>query len=141
MVFPDADRKEVRLRVDVSNSSGASREIDLFIEIGEEEGNEIVGTHQKSPLIASGSQSIECIVSIKEPVQSWDEFNPARYRLTARISAAQDDDHQETNLFGFRQIRSQGKSIILNDRRILLRGVVDCAVYPRTGHPPMKVEE
>ena len=29
----------------------------------------------------------------------------------------------------------------MNGRRIFLRGTLDCAVYPRTGHPPMTVEE
>ncbi len=45
--------------------------------------------------------------------------------------------HTVTESFGFRQIVRDGADIRLNGRRIFLRGVLDCAVYPLTGYPPM----
>ena len=42
---------------------------------------------------------------------------------------------------GFRSIRCEGKSIILNDDPLFLRGTLECCVFPKTGYPPTKVED
>jgi beta-galactosidase len=43
--------------------------------------------------------------------------------------------------FGFRQVERSGMEMRVNGRRVFLRGTLDCAVYPRTGHPPTTVDE
>ena len=48
---------------------------------------------------------------------------------------------EATITFGFRHIERVGKEMRLNGHPIFLRGTLDCAVYPKTGHPPMTVPE
>lgn len=67
----------------------------------------------------------------------WDEFSPALYRATARLSS-----HEAKSIvFGLRQVTAQGRALLLNGRTLFLRGTLDCCAYPKTGYPPTKREE
>ncbi len=39
-----------------------------------------------------------------------------------------------------RQIATKGTQIVLNDRPIMLRGTLECCIFPLTGYPAMDVE-
>ncbi len=62
----------------------------------------------------------------------WDEFSPALH--TVRVSV-EDKDAVETT-FGFRTVSAVGRQLTLNGRPLFLRGTLDCAIFPATGHPP-----
>ena len=48
----------------------------------------------------------------------------------------------ETVTFGIRFFGDNGRGrLALNGRTVFLRGEANCAVFPETGHPPVKVEE
>ena len=66
----------------------------------------------------------------------WDEFDPALYRLTATLEGG--DESAVT--FGLREIATAGTQFVLNGRKTYFRGTTECAIFPRTGHPPMDVE-
>jgi hypothetical protein len=66
----------------------------------------------------------------------WDEFNPAVYELVATL---QPNGHRAATWFGFREIGTQGTQFTVNGRPTFIRGTLDCAIYPKTGHPPMDV--
>ncbi len=66
----------------------------------------------------------------------WDEFSPTLHTLTASL-----DNSETTSVeFGFREAAADGRQLQINGRKLFLRGTLDCAAYPRTGHPPMGVE-
>jgi hypothetical protein len=110
------------------------------LQLTAESRSEIWGEEEFTLELPAGSSLSEHELSIQKPVETWDEFNPVRYRLTAHISTDQ-GSHQASTLFGFRKIARQGRHLLLNGRRIFLRGVVDCAIFPRTGHPPMGLDQ
>lgn len=62
----------------------------------------------------------------------WDEFQPALHRLNAELP---NGEHRAVT-FGFRQIEADGRQLRLNGRPLFLRGTLDAAIFPRTGHPP-----
>ena len=66
----------------------------------------------------------------------WDEFDPALHRLTATLEGG--DERSVT--FGLREITTAGTQFLLNGRKTYFRGTTECAIFPRTGHPPMDVE-
>jgi beta-galactosidase/beta-glucuronidase len=47
--------------------------------------------------------------------------------------------HEKTSTFGLRDVGTQGTQITLNGRPILLRGTLECCVFPLTGYPPTDV--
>lgn len=77
-------------------------------------------------------------ISLKN-VELWDEFNPNLYKLIVELV-----DSKSTILaanqtsFGFRKIGNDNGSLTLNNKRIFLRGTLDCNIYPDQGHPPME---
>ena len=64
-------------------------------------------------------------------MQLWDEFSPVLYRL---IVYAGDDSYETT--FGMRDIRVQGRQLMINGRPLFLRGTVENCCFPETGYPP-----
>ena len=67
----------------------------------------------------------------------WDEFTPAVNEITATLPGGE----KRTVQFGLREITHDGRQLLLNGRKIFLRGTLDCAAFPRTGHPPTEVVE
>lgn len=72
-------------------------------------------------------------IALGKDAALWDEFHPALYRLTARLS---NGDTKQT-VFGMREIAVDGKMITCNGRKIMLRGTVENCDFPLTGYPPM----
>lgn len=68
---------------------------------------------------------------------TWDEFHPVVHELTATWTRDGQAVAQRTETFGLREISREGRHILLNGRRIFLRGTLDCCIFPLTGHPPM----
>ncbi|QDU88832.1 Beta-glucuronidase [Pirellulimonas nuda] len=74
----------------------------------------------------------------------WDEFSPNLYdlRVTWRADGAKEQGRQAVEtVFGLRDVGVEGTQITVNGRPIMLRGTLDCCVFPLTGHPPMEVAE
>ncbi|PTY04891.1 hypothetical protein DB347_19530 [Opitutaceae bacterium EW11] len=71
---------------------------------------------------------------LKNDAALWDEFNPALQRLTAKLPGENGDVRELT--FGLRDFHPVGRQLTINGRPVFLRGTLDCAAYPRTGHPP-----
>lgn len=73
-------------------------------------------------------------------VQPWDECSPALYQLEATlIDVAEAAPSSATTTFGFREIAARDGVLWLNGHRIFLRGDLECATFPLTGHPPTDV--
>jgi hypothetical protein len=86
--------------------------------------------------ISSALTSLQFDVELPETAQNWDEFAPTVHSLVVEwFRDGQLLDRTETP-FGIRTIRSQGRHILLNDRRVFLRGTLDCCIFPLTGYPP-----
>lgn len=72
--------------------------------------------------------------------QLWSEFSPALYDLYLSLYHDGDELDAHETTFGLRTIGTDGRRLLLNGQPVFLRGNVDAAVFPRTGHPPMDVE-
>jgi hypothetical protein len=84
----------------------------------------------KAPVADDGSFAAEYPFSPNAPL--WDEFAPALHELTATLP----NGERQTMRFGFRQFSAQGRQLMINGRKLFLRGALDCAIFPKTGHPP-----
>ncbi len=77
-------------------------------------------------------------VTLRKPeaIELWDEFNPKLYEFCVLSG------NSSTSVkFGYSQIQKDGNVLKLNGKRIFLRGNLECAIFPLTGHPPMAKEE
>jgi hypothetical protein len=65
----------------------------------------------------------------------WDEFAPTLHRIVVELG---NGEHREVT-FGFRKVGAEGRQLTINGRKLFLRGTLDCAIFPKTGHPPTDV--
>lgn len=70
-------------------------------------------------------------MQLPETVKLWDEFNPNIYTF----EIATKESNTLADNFGLRVIKADKGVLKLNDQRIFLRGTLECAVFPNTGHP------
>ncbi len=88
--------------------------------------------------IDTGQQQVRATYDLGSAMQRWDEFSPSVYQLTAEFvssDANQKSSYQTT--FGVRQLSNENSLLHINGRRLFLRGTLECAIFPLTGHPPM----
>lgn len=97
--------------------------------------DETIASKEIKKLIVEGSYISFTITTPKE-LQVWDEFHPSVY--TAKIMTGNGSVATE---FGLRKLGNKDGVLTLNDQRIFLRGNLECAIFPLTGHPPMEKAE
>jgi len=83
---------------------------------------------------------MESTIPMGKNVKLWDEFNPNLYQIAVELNTSDGKtnyQHHKADTFGMREVK-QGKShVLLNNRPIHLRGNVENAVFPKTGHVPV----
>lgn len=93
----------------------------------------------KTNVEASGhfTTTLEC--RINKP-QIWSEFNPETYQLQVNLIQNEKVIDTTTTTFGFREASRKGNQLLINGKPAFMRGNLECAVFPLTGHPPVTVE-
>lgn len=71
---------------------------------------------------------------VNEPLL-WDEFNPNTYQVVATLKTDELTDSRQ-EVFGMRKLTNKDALLQINDRRLFLRGTLECAIFPLKGYPP-----
>jgi hypothetical protein len=140
-VFPAPDRRSVRVALRLSNTGTAAASGLLKLRVLSEGAGRLLAESATQLQCAPGAAVHEAALQLREPTRAWDEFHPIRYRLEATLQPEHEPRAETRVWFGFRHVERMGKALRLNDRPLFLRGTLDCAVYPKTGHPPTTVGE
>lgn len=123
-IFPHDGTRSITVRGLVKGAAPAN--VDLRI-----------GSHDataRADILPDGTFSAE--VALGDDAPLWDEFSPNLWQLTALL----ENGEARKVSFGLREIAVDGRQLTVNGRPLFLRGVLDCCIFPRTGHPPMDVE-
>lgn len=121
-VFPNLANKSADIHVAVGNATGkagsgwiriASKRVPIH---WDEHGGTVVVT-----------------VPLKN-ARAWSEFSPEIQRLTVVLSG-KDFEHRQVVKFGMREIRADGKRLLLNNELLHVRGTHDGGGFPLTGYP------
>lgn len=96
----------------------------------------------KEVTLSKGENKVEILLPMGDNPYLWDEFSPSLYRLNAELAIHKSKiiNHKSTT-FGMRDFRIDGKWFYVNGHQTMLRGTVECCVFPLTGYAPMEVEE
>ena len=86
-------------------------------------------------MLTRADSALTVEIDLHGHMQTWDEFHPNLYRLDAVIG----DDTTHIN-FGVREIKAEGRQLVLNGTPIWMRGTVGNCCFPETGFPPTDVE-
>lgn len=81
----------------------------------------------------------EAVICLGDHIELWDEFSPKLYRIKVRLNLSDGSHHTIESTFGMVDYRTEGRHFLVNGRRTLFRGTIDCASYPLTGYPSTDV--
>lgn len=127
-VYPEAGLQQARVRIRVRNDTGGPISGDVRLPPGD----------LRWPVRMAGERAwIEGTLP-RGDAPLWDEFTPHLAELTATLAAGRWHDERRVS-FGWRNLAVSDKRLTLNDRRIFLRGTLECCIFPQTGYPPTDV--
>ncbi len=129
-ITPDVDNQRVMVTVKLGGNVSPSVNGTLQLSIEDPKG-------KKLPVKEMAVEGAE--VTFDYPVGQpmlWDEFHPNLYKATATIKAGEMTDVRSTT-FGLRKLTNKNALLQINDRRLFLRGTLECCIFPLKGYPPM----
>ena len=135
--FPSEDRRSVRVEARLQNTTGKFWKGHVSFRIEEEIGGRLCGKKTTDVKYIGDTHCVTTTVPLDDIAQPWDEFTTVRYHAVVALN----HHPAKVSTFGFRRIDRDGRHILVNGRRIYLRGTLDCCVYPKTGHPPVSLDE
>jgi len=121
-VYPDVDKKLVRVTVKIGNATGAAGHGALSVG-----GKNVEATWNAQ----GGHAEVEVDMS---GAKLWDEFSPNMSEVTVKLGG-----DERTVRFGMRKFAARGTQFTMNDHPVFLRGTLECSVFPLTGYPPTDV--
>ena len=145
-IFPDAEKKSIRARMILHNSSGGpvSGKISFFIKsMPGTRPIDVVPSSENFNEVSDTNAPIEVEIDLGDKAELWSEFSRSLYCLGVEVAGGSDKfnfDEQTTNLFGLRDFHADGNQFILNGRPIYFRGTHFGGDFPLTGYPPTDVE-
>ena len=141
-VYSDADRKLAKVSTVITNSTGQSASGKLTLRASGPPGAEEPSSQEVNFTAAEARLVVNADLPMGENARLWDEFSPALYTLTVSMAAKAGDQRfadQQAVSFGMRKLSTRGTQFTMNGRPVLLRGTLECAIFPLTGYPPTDV--
>lgn len=140
--YPDLANKQVQLKIAMASIVDTKSNGTLRISANSFNSNkkDKVDPIKVSYKFSGKSDTLKVILPMGKDFLTWDEFDPALYKLTVSlINKKSGNDSAETQ-FGMRDFKANGKNFNINGRPVFLRGTVDNAVFPLTAFPDMDLK-
>ena len=139
-LFPNLDDRSVSIRVNLDSAARVTDKTQLDIIIRDKD-NKIVRSEKFSMKDVGDNLEKEVHLALGDQAYLWDEFTPNLYtvELTLTDKNQGSRDFYQTK-FGLREIKAENNHILLNGRRIFLRGTLESNIFPLTGYPAMDAD-
>jgi hypothetical protein len=140
--YPNAAQHSVRVQGRIGNVSGTAGSTRIQFEVLPLPPGPAAPTREplrhaiEAQFDVSGGD-FETRIGLPPDAPCWDEFNPALHRVTVRLES---NGQTVIGQFGLRDFAADGTQFVINGRRLFLRGTLECAIFPRTGHTPTDIE-
>ncbi len=126
-VYPDLEGKCAHVDVRIGNITGAADRGHLSV-------GDIV------QLVEWTREGGEARIKVPLPnAKPWSEFTPELQNITVSLAGPDANDQREIT-FGMREIRAEGRQILLNGEVLNIRSTHNGGGFPLTGYPPTDVE-
>ncbi|MCC2599007.1 sugar-binding domain-containing protein [Sphingobacterium sp. FBM7-1] len=139
-IFPDINNRKARVQMKLNNTT--AKEVAGKVTISAQSFN--TSRSDKTKAITaktkiSGSDTLEMELAFGPGMLTWDEFDPALYKLSVKLSTNVGETTKEVQ-FGMREFRIEGKQFLINGRPVFLRGTLNNCEFPLTGYPATTVD-
>jgi beta-galactosidase len=126
-VFPNVEAKSAQIKVRIGNATGTP-------------GAGTLTTGATKLPVSWDASGGEATLQVALPnATPWSEFTPHLEQLTLTLRGPAADDRRELT-FGLREIKTDGKTILLNGELFYFRATHDGGGFPLTGYPATDVE-
>ena len=136
-VYPDVKTKTIRVKTLVR--SDKKQPLWLALGVYERGSSKLAQKIVIKSNGFTGEKTIETVMSIPN-AKLWDEFSPNLYELKAAIASKDNGFDTFDTSFGMRDLAVRDKRIVMNGRKIFVRGTLECCIFPRTGYPPTDID-
>jgi hypothetical protein len=86
--------------------------------------------------VPSGESVREISIPLGSRPALWSEFSPQLYQIRASLESPAGSSVLTEN-YGHRSFAAEGRKLLVNGNQTFLRGTLECAIFPKTGHPDM----
>ena len=146
-VYPHAASRSIEVKGRLGNISGHAGKGTLTL-IAKLKGERNRSAEKSKTLTVSWKKSggsFEGEMQLGKDAPLWDEFNPAVYDFSATLkpeanASERANEHSVRTVFGLRDLGTDGTQFTINGRKTFFRGTLECAIFPKTGHPPTDLE-
>jgi hypothetical protein len=136
-LYPDIKNKRVTVEVKLSNQSGKNHTVQIYIQAASiAKKASLFNTVTKLVQLSDRNSLIKIVYPMGSSAMLWSEVHPNLYRMKVSLSANGSTHDQKIVTFGMREFAVNGTNFIINGHRTMLRGTLECAVFPKTGYPP-----
>lgn len=140
-LYPDIDRGVVKVKVITNNRTSKAGNFRLALSA---ESKNTPKQHKPAPknipIRANiGIDTTEFEYQMGKEFFLWSEFTPYFYQMDLHVSGGSYCESRSID-FGMKELHTDNRAFYLNNRQIFLRGTLDCAIFPKTGFPPMTID-
>ncbi len=140
-IYPDLKNKLAKVKIQLKANGNLSTTGKVTLSATSFNTKDIINVKPVSAAyqITNGTGSLEITLPMGDKILTWDEFDPALYRLTAALVTKEGKKDEQKVQFGMREFKAVGRSFQINGRPVFLRGTVNNCEFPLTGYPSMDV--
>ncbi|PWG80941.1 sugar-binding domain-containing protein [Pararcticibacter amylolyticus] len=136
-VYPNIADKSVKVRLQINNDTKKAINGGAVFKIS---GTNYSLSKEVQVVCKDSVTFIESIIQLGKNIKLWDEFNPNLYTISCQLKTSDDKvnyQHEKSATFGMREVKQGKNHVLINNRPVHLRGNVENAVFPKTGHAPV----
>ncbi len=136
-VYPNITDQSIKVKLRVNNATKKQVKGKVSFAIA---GTKYSLKHEVALVSSDSVTFVEADISLGKHIKLWDEFNPNLYRISCQLNTSDGKNsyqHEKSTTFGMREVKQGKNHVLLNNHPIHLRGNVENAVFPKTGHAPL----
>ncbi len=140
-VFPDLQNKLARIKISIKSDVkiASSGWLNISAKSFNSKISQQIKTVKGEYKLNNGEGTAEMVLPMGEHFLTWDEFNPALYRLNVQLVSRNGSEQTKQIQFGMREFKAVGRHFEINGHPVFLRGTVNNCEFPLTGYPSMDV--
>ena len=140
-IYPDLQNKKANVKIKlVTGFNQDNVQIRLSAKSFNTGKQHVVPPVSKDFIIKEGVLECQMDLPMGENMLTWDEFDPALYKLQAELISKHGKECK-TVQFGMREFKIEGKWFYVNGNTTMLRGTVENCDFPLTVYAPMSIKE
>ena len=133
-VYPNLADKKVKVRITLNNSTGKKVNGTISLRAQLAEGGQKLDALDTKVFVDNTTKEIELDYPMGSDPLLWDEFHPNLYKMAVSLASGKEKDAKEVT-FGMREFKTKGTQFTINGRLTILRGTLECSIFPKTGYP------